>query len=107
MVIYWPKCLKSWLYIRDIRKVRKTQHQNPEFGQTQGEIQKKNLAKKYISIQEGGMKLILISINFGRKPSFVDRKLFFIVQNWTQWFSMDPNLALDRTGSNKSSWIPT
>jgi len=27
--------------IRVIRKVRKTQHHNPEFGQTQGEIKKK------------------------------------------------------------------
>ncbi len=39
---------------RDIRKVRRIQHQNPEFGHKQGEIEKK-LAKKYISIQgEGG-----------------------------------------------------
>jgi len=37
---------------RDIHKVRQTQHQNPEFGHTQGEIRKK-LAKKYISIQVG------------------------------------------------------
>jgi len=45
------------------KKVRKTQHQNPEFGHTQGEIQKKKKpAKKYISIQ-GGMKL--------RKPSIL------------------------------------
>jgi hypothetical protein len=43
-----------------IRKVRKTQHQNPEFGHTQGEIQKKP-AKKYISIQRG-MKLRKTSI---------------------------------------------
>jgi len=37
------------------RKVRKTQHQNPEFGHTQGEIQqpKKKPAKQYISIQQG------------------------------------------------------
>jgi hypothetical protein len=42
-------------------KVRKTQHQNPEFGHTQGEIKKKP-PKKYISIQ-GGMKL--------RKPSIL------------------------------------
>jgi hypothetical protein len=45
---------------RVIQKVRKTQHQNPEFGHTQ------NPAKKYISIQ-GGMKL--------RKPSI-------LVVNW-------------------------
>jgi len=47
--------------IRIIREVRKTQHQNPKFGHTQGEIKKK-LAKKYISIQ-WGMKL--------RKPSIL------------------------------------
>jgi hypothetical protein len=41
--------------IRVIRKVRGTQHQNPEFGHTQGEIQKKP-AERYISIQRG-MKL--------------------------------------------------
>jgi hypothetical protein len=45
--------------MRFIRKARKTQHQNPEFGHTQGDILEKP-AKKYISIQ-GGMKL--------RKPS--------------------------------------
>jgi hypothetical protein len=45
---------------RVIHKVRKTQHQNPEFGHTQGEIKKKP-AKKYISIQ-GGMTLIKLSI---------------------------------------------
>jgi len=48
--------------IRVIHKVRKTQHQNPEFGHTQGEIKKKKPAKKYISIQ-WGMKL--------RKPSIL------------------------------------
>jgi hypothetical protein len=31
--------------IRVIRKVRKTQHQNPEFGHTQGEIKKKPCKK--------------------------------------------------------------
>jgi len=45
---------------RVIRKVRKTQHQNPEFGHTQGEIKIK-AAKKYFSIQ-GGMKLSKPSI---------------------------------------------
>jgi hypothetical protein len=44
-----------------LRKVTKTQHQNPEFGHTQGEIQQKP-AKKYISIQSG-MKL--------KKPSIL------------------------------------
>jgi hypothetical protein len=46
---------------RVIREIRKTQHQNPEFGHTQVEILKKP-SKKYISIQ-GGMKL--------RKPSIL------------------------------------
>jgi hypothetical protein len=49
------------VYNRLIRKVRETQHQNPEFGHTQAEIKKKP-AKKYISIQRG-MKL--------RKPSIL------------------------------------
>jgi hypothetical protein len=47
--------------IRVIGKVRKTQHQNPEFGHTQGDIQK-NSANKYVSIQQE-MKL--------RKPSIL------------------------------------
>jgi hypothetical protein len=48
--------------IRVIRNVRKTQHQNPEFGHTQGEIQNKPAKKQHISIQRG-MKL--------RKPSIL------------------------------------
>jgi hypothetical protein len=44
-----------------IRKVRKTQHQNLEFGHAQGEIQNKP-TKKYTSTQRG-MKL--------RKPSIL------------------------------------
>jgi hypothetical protein len=52
-------CLLFFITIRVIHKVRKTQHQNPEFGHTQGEIKEKP-AKKYTSIQRG-MKL--------RKPS--------------------------------------
>jgi hypothetical protein len=43
------------IYHRVIRKVRKTQQQNPEFGHTPGEIFKKP-AKKYISIK-GGVRL--------------------------------------------------
>jgi hypothetical protein len=38
---------------RDICKVRKRQHQYPEFGHTQGEILEKP-AEKYISNQKGG-----------------------------------------------------
>jgi hypothetical protein len=50
-------CMKEskFLRYRVIRKVRKTRHRNPEFGHTQGEIQRKP-AKKYIRIQ-GPMKL--------------------------------------------------
>jgi hypothetical protein len=33
------------LYTGVIRKVRKTKHQNPEFGHTQAEIQKKTCKK--------------------------------------------------------------
>jgi len=39
-----------------IRKVSKREHQNPEFGHKQGEIQNKP-AKKYISIQGGSFTL--------------------------------------------------
>jgi len=39
--------------IRVIRKVRKTEHQNPEFGHTQGEIFFFKPAKKYISNWKG------------------------------------------------------
>jgi len=46
---------------RVIRKVRKTEHQSPEFGHTQGEIKKKPAKKKNISIQ-GGLKHIKPSI---------------------------------------------
>jgi hypothetical protein len=46
------------IYVAAVEALRK-KGQNPEFGHTQGEIQKKP-AKKYISIR-GGMKL--------RKPS--------------------------------------
>jgi hypothetical protein len=40
---------------RVIHKVRKIQHQNPEFGHTQGEILKKNLQKSTLAFN-GGMK---------------------------------------------------
>jgi hypothetical protein len=55
--------LVLWLFEnnRVIRKVRKTQHQNPEFGLTQGEIKKK-LQKNTLAFK-GGMKL--------RKPSIL------------------------------------
>jgi len=38
---------------RVIRKVRKTQHQNPKFGHTQGEIPKKNLQKRTLAFNRG------------------------------------------------------
>jgi hypothetical protein len=37
---------------RVIREIRKTQHQNPEFGHTQGEI-KKNLQKSTLAFKGG------------------------------------------------------
>jgi hypothetical protein len=63
------------LYNRVIRKVGKTQHQNPEFGHTQGEILKKNLQKSTLAFK-GGMKLKKKTINFGSKLSFVLSFLF-------------------------------
>jgi hypothetical protein len=42
---------------RVVCKVKKEQHQNPEFGPRLGErLKKKKPAQKYISIQEGGLK---------------------------------------------------
>jgi hypothetical protein len=38
---------------RVIGKVRKTQHQNFEFGHTQDEIQKKNLQKSTLAFDRG------------------------------------------------------
>jgi hypothetical protein len=58
-LVVWPRVTNNYWNIRDIHKVRKRQHQNPEFGHTQGEIFKKR-AKTYVRIQ-WGMKL--------RKPS--------------------------------------
>jgi len=63
----------------DIRKVRKRQSEYPEFGHTQGEIQKKS-AKKYISIQ-GGVKL--------RKPSIL---MVFLVSRCLSFF-LSPSSA--------------
>jgi hypothetical protein len=61
---YSCTCERTWSN-RVIPRVRKTQHQNPEFGYTQGEIKKKT-AKKYIRIWLG-MKL---------------RKQSILVVNW-------------------------
>jgi hypothetical protein len=78
--------LWSWRpYNRVICKVRKTQHQNPEFGHTQGEIRKKP-ANKYISIQRG-MKL--------RKPSI-------LVVNW-----VSSCLSLSLSASTAATYIFT
>jgi len=57
----WATASSQFRCNRVIRKVRKTQHRNPQFGHTQGEIFQKP-AQKYISIQ-WGMKL--------RKPSIL------------------------------------
>ncbi len=67
LVVGWG----GWEDIRVIRKVRQTQHQNPEFGHTKGEIFKKP-AKKYISIQGVGVK----TFNFDGKLSFILSFLF-------------------------------
>jgi hypothetical protein len=66
---------KSW-NIRVIRKVRKTQHQNPEFGNTQDEIQKKNTCKK-VRLHSTGDETQK-TINFGGKLSFILSFLFFL-----------------------------
>ncbi len=50
---FFPRFVRNASYNRDIRKVRKRQHQHPKFGHTQGEIFKKP-TKKYISIQFKG-----------------------------------------------------
>jgi hypothetical protein len=42
---YLPTSYGGQLVNRVICKVRETQHQNPEFGHTQGEIQKKTCRK--------------------------------------------------------------
>jgi hypothetical protein len=42
-----------FLGIRVIGKVRKRQHQNPEFGHTQGEIKTKNLQKSTLAFNRG------------------------------------------------------
>jgi hypothetical protein len=47
------------------RKVRQTQHQNPKFGHTQGEIQEKPAKNKYISIQGEG-ETQKKNMNFGK-----------------------------------------
>jgi hypothetical protein len=71
--------VRNLWYIRVIRKVRQTQHQNREFGHSQGEIKKKP-AKKYISIQWGGGEgewgETQKTINFGSKLSFILSFLF-------------------------------
>jgi hypothetical protein len=58
-----PLHLCGW-HIRVILKVRKRQHQNPEFGCKRGE----KPAKKYISIKGGDTQK---TINFGGKLSFI------------------------------------
>jgi len=67
--------MRNIQHTRVIHKVRKTQHQNPEFGHTRGEIKKKKKdpAKKNISIQRGKPKK---TINFCDKLSFILSFLF-------------------------------
>jgi hypothetical protein len=61
--------MRNSVDIRVIRKVRKTQNQNPELGHKQGEVQKKTCKNKYISIQRGDETQK--TINFGGKLSFI------------------------------------
>jgi len=64
---------QSWRDNRVIRKVKKTQHQNPEFGHTQGEIKKKTLQKSTLALRGDATQK---TINFGSKPSFILSFLF-------------------------------
>jgi hypothetical protein len=66
-------CLVGTWGNRVILKVRKTQHQNPEFGHTQGEIQKKNSKKVH---QHSTGDETQKTINFGGKLSFIVSFLF-------------------------------
>jgi len=66
----WLWVSLTWGRIRIIRKVRKTQHQNPEFGHKPGEIKNKS-AKKYI---QGGETQK--TIHFCNKLSFILSFLF-------------------------------
>jgi hypothetical protein len=59
---------KLFFVSRVIHKVRQTQHQNPEFGHTQGETEKKP-AKKHISI--GGRGRGRNSEDHGGELSFI------------------------------------
>jgi hypothetical protein len=61
------------LHNRVIRKARKTQHQNPEFGRTQGEIKRKP-AKKVHEHSTGDETQK--TMNFGGKLSFIVSFLF-------------------------------
>jgi hypothetical protein len=58
-----------FLFTRVIRKVRKAQHQNPEFSHTQGEIFKKKPAEKVFQHSTGDETQKII--NFGVKLSFI------------------------------------
>jgi hypothetical protein len=66
---------KGWkTYNRVICKIRKTQHQNPESGLTQGEIQKK-VQKSTLAFKGGGGG-VHKTIKFGSKLSFIPSFLF-------------------------------
>ncbi len=61
---FWDEAKMNVFHMLEISgKWGKDSTSHPEFGHTQGEIQNKP-AKKYISIQGGGMKLRKIIINF-------------------------------------------
>jgi hypothetical protein len=60
-------------HVRVLGKVRQTQHQNPEFGHTQGEIKKTKISKKSILAFKGGGRggETQKTTSFGGKLSFI------------------------------------
>jgi hypothetical protein len=54
LILPWTNIISTQnLYNRVMRKVGKTQHQNPEFGHTQGEIKKKPAKKSTLTFKGG------------------------------------------------------
>jgi len=82
--------LQSSYFNRVIPNVRKTQHQNPEFGHTQGEIFKKP-AKKYGGIQGMVGSETQKPINFGGKLSFRSLSFFLGASTAATYIFTVPN----------------
>ncbi len=67
-------------HIKVFCKVRKTRHQNPEFGPKPGEIFKKNLPKKYISLLRGvKLRNAPFLVLNSASSSFFDPLFFFFL----------------------------